>query len=66
MKANALACCEIEGNTTTKTKKPWRADKSLIEFLGRYRTFRYVAFASEITVRIACNACGGHITAWAT
>ncbi len=33
MKAKALASCEVEGNETKKSKKPWRTDKSLMAFL---------------------------------
>ena len=33
MKAKALANCEVEGKSTATAKKPWRADKSLMEFL---------------------------------
>jgi len=34
MKTKALATCEIEDNTTAGPKKPWRNDKTLMEFLG--------------------------------
>jgi site-specific recombinase XerD len=33
MKAKALANCEVVGTKPTKTKKPWRDDKGLMEFL---------------------------------
>jgi site-specific recombinase XerD len=33
MKAKALAACEVEGGKTKKTKKPWREDRRLMEFL---------------------------------
>jgi hypothetical protein len=31
MKAKALACCEVANK---KTKKQWRDDKNLMDFLG--------------------------------
>ena len=33
MKTKALVGCEVEGKETKKARKPWRDDKTLMEFL---------------------------------